>query len=177
MSMEQIADAVERVASVLRKRPSAAVSDDAPAAAHWDGGLRVTARHAAGTQVTTDMPSELGGTGESVAPGWLVRAGAASCAVTRIVMAAAAQGVALESVDATMSSRSDVRGLLGMQDAEGAAVFPGPSNLRLQVRVRAAGVPRATLERLVQESCRCSPVSAALQAALPVQVELDVVGP
>jgi uncharacterized OsmC-like protein len=176
MSMEQIADAVERVASVLRKRPGAAVKDDAAAVAHWDGGLHVTARHPTGKQVTTDMPAELGGSGESVAPGWLVRAGAASCAVTRIVMAAAAEGVVLESVDATMSSRSDVRGLLGIPDAEGADVFPGPANLRLQVRVSAPGVPRATIERLVQESCRCSPVSAALQTALPLQVELDVVG-
>jgi uncharacterized OsmC-like protein len=177
MSMEPIATALERVASVLRKRPSAAVSDDAPAVARWDGGLRVTARHPAGTEVATDMPAELGGAGESASPGWLVRAGAASCAVTRIVMAAAAEGVALESVDATMSSRSDVRGLLGMQDADGAAVFPGPSNLRLEVRVSAPGVPRATIERLVEESCRCSPVGAALQAALPVQVELHVAGP
>lgn len=174
MSMERIAGAMERVAAVLRKRPAAAVSDDSAAGARWEGGLRVTTRHPSGTQVATDMPPELGGAGEAVTPGWLVRAGAASCAVTRIVMAAAAERIALESVDATMSSRSDVRGLLGM-DVEGTAVFPGPTDLRLHVRVSAPGVPRATIERLVQESCRCSPVGAALQAALPLQVELELV--
>lgn len=172
MSLDRIADGMERLASVLRKRPSLAMQDDAAAMAEWGGGLHVTTRHAGGHQVDTDMPAELGGTGESVSPGWLVRAGAASCAVTRIVMSAAAEGIPLESVSATMSSRSDARGLLAMPDATGAACFAGPIDLRLQVRVVAHGVPHATIARIVEESCRSSPVSAALQTALAVQVEL-----
>lgn len=172
MSLERIAEGMERVASVLRKRPSAAVQDDAEAIAHWGGGLRVTARHPGGTEVDTDMPPELGGTGEAVSPGWLVRAGAASCAVTRIVMSAAAEGIPLESVNATMSSRSDARGLLGMRDAADTPFFAGPTHLRLKVRVVAPGVPHATIARIVEESCRSSPVSAALQTALTVEVEL-----
>jgi uncharacterized OsmC-like protein len=176
MSLERIAEAMERVAAVVGKRPSVAVQEDAPARASWQGGLRVTATHPAGPQVTTDMPPELGGAGGAVSPGWLVRAGAASCAVTRIVMSAAAQGIALERVEATMGSRSDARGLLGLPDEAGADVFPGPSDLRLQVRVVAPGVPRHTLEALVAQSCRQSPVSAALETALPVQVELVTTG-
>lgn len=172
MSLERIAEAMERVAAVLRKRPSIAVQDDAPATASWHGGLRVTVSHPAGPQVTTDMPPELGGGGEAASPGWLVRAGAASCAVTRIVMSAAVQGIALERVEATMGSRSDARGLLGLPDEGGADVSPGPSDLRLQVRLVAPGVPREALEALVAQSCRQSPVNAALETALPVQVEL-----
>lgn len=172
MSLERIAAGMERVASILRKRPSAAVQDDAEASADWARGLHVVARHPGGIAVETDMPAELGGTGEAVSPGWLVRAGAASCAVTRIVMSAAAQGIPLESVNATMSSRSDTRGLLGMRDSADAAFFAGPTDLRMQVRVVAPGVPYATIARIVEESCRSSPVSAALQTALTVEVEL-----
>lgn len=172
MSLERVAEAMKRFTVVLCKRPSIAVQDDAPATASWQGGLRVTASHPAGPQVTTDMPPELGGAGGAASPGWLVRAGAASCAVTRIVMSAAAQGIALERVEATMGSRSDARGLLGLPDEAGAEVSPGPSDLRLQVHVVAPGVPRDILEALVAQSCRQSPVNAALETALPVRVEL-----
>lgn len=172
MSLEHVAQAMERVAAVLRKRPSAAMKDDAPATASWQGGVRVTASHPAGAQVTTDLPPELGGAGSGVPPGWLVRAAAASCAVTRIVMSAAAQGIALERVEATMGSRSDLRGLLGVPGEDGADVSPAPFDLRLQVHVAAPGVPRDTLEALVANSCRHSPVNAALETALPIRVEL-----
>jgi len=170
MSLQRIAEAMERLAAVLRRRPALAVQDDAPAVAVWEGGLRVTAQHPGGAQVVTDMPQELGGNGDAVSPGWLVRAGAASCAVTRIVMSAAEQGVQLDTVRATMRSRSDARGLLGMRDSAGEAFFAGPTDLQIQVQITARDVPDTTLARLVEESCRCSPVNAALETALSVDV-------
>jgi uncharacterized OsmC-like protein len=60
------------------------------------------------------MPSEVGGSGDQVTPGWLFRAGLASCAATRIAMAAAAEGIELATLEVRASSRSDTRGLLGM---------------------------------------------------------------
>ena len=69
--------------------------DDAPATARWRGGTRVVTSHANGIEIPTDMPGELGGSGDRVTPGWLFRAGLASCAATRIAMGAAAEGIEL----------------------------------------------------------------------------------
>jgi hypothetical protein len=79
MAAQEIAAALQRLKSVLRRRPQAGLHDDAAATARWDGGMRVIAYHDNGTKVLTDMPRELGGSGGQVTPGWLLRAGFASC--------------------------------------------------------------------------------------------------
>ena len=80
MGAQDIAAALRRVEAVFMRRPEAGLHDDVPVTARWDGGTRVVARHTNGTHVTTDMPVEIGGTGDQVTPGWLFRAGLASCA-------------------------------------------------------------------------------------------------
>ena len=62
MATEDLAAALQRAETVLRRRPDMGLHDDAPATARWDGDTRVVASHANGTQVSTDMPGELGGT-------------------------------------------------------------------------------------------------------------------
>jgi hypothetical protein len=119
MAAPDLATALQRVHAVLQRRPDSGLHDDAPATARWSGGTRVVASHANGAQVATDMPAELGGTGDQVTPGWLFRAGFASCAATSIVMAAAREGITLQTLELKASSRSDARGLLGMADANG----------------------------------------------------------
>jgi uncharacterized OsmC-like protein len=176
MSLQDIAAAMERVESVMRRRPELGLHDDSSASARWDGGLRVSASHESGLRLETDMPRELGGTGDLVTPGWLMRAGAASCAVTRIAMAAAAQGIALDELEVSAHSRSDTRGLLGLADAEGAPVPAGPAEVTLSVRIAAAGVAPARLRELVDASCRCAPVQQALMRATPVTVQVEVGG-
>src|SRR3954466_3331235 len=99
MSAQEVSAALQRVESVLRRRPDMGLHADAPAIVKWDGGLRVTAQHANGKQVHTDMPGELGGTGDQVTPGWLFRAGLASCTATCIVMLAAREGIELETLE------------------------------------------------------------------------------
>jgi len=130
MSMQEIASALERMKSVLRRRPSAGLHDDAPATARWENGTRVVAIHANGARVLTDMPGELGGSGDQVTPGWLFRAGLASCAATTIAMSAAAKGIEIAELEVKASSRSDTRGILGMTDADGAMVFAGRARSR-----------------------------------------------
>jgi uncharacterized OsmC-like protein len=169
-----IAAAIRRVETVLQRRPDAGLHDDAPATARWAGGTRVIASHSNGTQVPTDMPAELGGTGERVTPGWLFRAGLASCAATSIAMSAARKGIALETLELRVDSRSDARGLLGMADAEGRPVPAGPMGLRLHVRIVAPGVHARLLRALVEEGLRCSPIPCAAQAALPLELDIDV---
>ena len=89
-TLEDIAAALRRVAEVLQRRPELGRHEDAPALARWAGGTRVISRHANGTELASDMPAELGGSGDRVTPGWLFRAGLAACATTSIVLAAAA---------------------------------------------------------------------------------------
>src|SRR6187401_1206577 len=93
MPMQDVAAAMERVKTVLERRPEMGLHDDAPATARWEGGTRIVASHSNGKQMATDMPAELGGSGDQVTPGWLFRAGLASCAATTIAMAAARHGI------------------------------------------------------------------------------------
>jgi hypothetical protein len=72
------------------------------------------------------------------------------------------------------SSRSDLRGLLGIADSTGAPVGAGPSEIQLRVRISAAGVSPERLRLLVEESNRCSPVSAAAREAVPVALRIEV---
>jgi uncharacterized OsmC-like protein len=174
MTTQDIAAAIKRVESVLHKRPQAGLQDDAPATSRWEGNTRVLSRHPSGLHVVTDMPTELGGTGDQVTPGWLLRAAQASCATTCIVMAAATQGIALRSLEVVACSRSDARGLLGIADIGGTPVPAGPTAVELRVSICAPGVSDARLQALVKESGLCSPVSCAMESPVPVTLHIDV---
>jgi uncharacterized OsmC-like protein len=176
MGTKDIAAAVQRVESVLKRRPAAGIHDDAPATARWQTGLRVVASHANGTEMLTDMPTELGGSGDQVTPGWLFRAGLASCCATRIAMGAAAAEIELTMLEVSASSRSDTRGLLGMADASGESVGAAPRDVRLLVRISAPGVSEEQLRTLVEECNHCSPVSAAVRDAVPVVLQIEADG-
>jgi uncharacterized OsmC-like protein len=175
-SLQPVATAVQRVRSVFRRRPEAAVHDDAPATARWQGGTRVVTSHAAGAQMLTDMPAELGGTGDQVTPGWLFRAGLASCATTSIVLAAAAERIELATLEVWVGSRSDARGLLGMNDDAGQPVYAGPSDMQLQVRIDAPGVAQDRVRALVEGAVGCSPVPCLVRQATALGLQLDIVG-
>jgi uncharacterized OsmC-like protein len=174
MTIEDIAAAVQRVESVLKRRPAAGIHDDAPATARWQTGLRVVACHANGTQMFTDMPAELGGSGDQVTPGWLFRASLASCFATRIAMEAAVAGIELTLLEVLASSRSDTRGVFGMADVSGEPVGAGPRDVQLLVKIAALGVSAEDLQNLVEDSNRYSPVSAALRDAVSVALRIEV---
>jgi len=174
MSLHELAGALERAKTVLQRRPDMGLHEDAPATAIWQAGTRVVARHANGMQFTTDMPGELGGSGDQVTPGWLFRAGLAACATTSIVMRAASEGVALSMLEVRASSVSDARGLLDLTEADGAPVYAGPGDMRLQVRVAAKGVAGERLRQLVDTAVRCSPIPSAVQQATPVALQIDI---
>jgi hypothetical protein len=68
MTAKNISKAMARVRTLLARRPGAGIHPDEPAIVTWDEGTRVVARHANGTQITTDMPVELGGAGNEFSP-------------------------------------------------------------------------------------------------------------
>jgi uncharacterized OsmC-like protein len=176
MTTHPIAQAMKQVEAVLLKEPERGLDDDAPATARWQGGTRVTASHANGAQMQTDMPAELGGSGDQVSPGWMFRAGLASCLTTCIAMNAAAQGIELGTLEVVARSRSDVRGLLGMAEADGQPVDAASRDVQLSVRVAAVGVSAERLRALVDHSYRHSPVPCALAAATPIALSVEVAG-
>jgi uncharacterized OsmC-like protein len=177
MSLSDIAAAQQRVASVLRQRPAFGVHADMPALVRWEGELRARAVHDNGTEVVTDMPAEIGGQAAGVTPGWLLRAALASCAVTRIAMLAAAEGLVLHTLEARATSRSDARGLLGIAEPDGRAVPAGPDDVQLHVRIGAPGVAPEQLRALVLASAPLSPVTCALQQPVAVALHVEVEAP
>jgi uncharacterized OsmC-like protein len=176
MTLADIAAAQHRVASVLHKRPLAGLVDDSPALVRWDGELRARASLANGTEIVTDMPREIGGAASGVTPGWLMRAALASCAVTRIAMLAAAEGLVLHTLEARATSRSDARGLLGVPDVDGSAVPAGPMDVQLHIRIGGDGVAPERLRALVAASAPLSPITCALQAPVAVDMQVEVEG-
>jgi uncharacterized OsmC-like protein len=176
MATQQIAAAMQRVESVLKRRPEVGLHDDAPATARWESGTRVVSSHANGTRLLTDMPTELGGSGEQVTPGWLFRAGLASCLATRIAMGAAVAGFELAMLEVLASSCSDARGIFGMSEASGEPVCAGPRDIQVLVRIAAPGVSPERLRILIEESNRCSPVSAAAREEVPMTLCIEVDG-
>ena len=170
---QEIAAALQRAEAIFQRRPEAAVHDDAPGSVRWSGGTRVVATHANGKQVETDMPQEFGGTGDQVSPGWLLRSGLAACTATTIAMVAAQEGIALDSLEVEVTSRSDARGLLGMREADGALVYPGPHDLEMRVRISAAGVSSQRLRELVERSNERAPMSAVARSAMPLPLHIE----
>ncbi|AKC86439.1 OsmC family protein [Pseudoxanthomonas suwonensis] len=171
--IDHIASVMSRARKVFQRRPDIAFAEDTTATAVWSGGLKSTASLPERAHVETDMPHELGGGGAGAPPGWLFRAGIASCALTSIVMSACEKGIVLSSIQVRVCSKSDTRGLLGMDDASAVAVFPGPQELRIEVEIRADGVPQQDLHALVHLGLERSPMQAALRQPPPCTVMVD----
>lgn len=176
--LERVAAAIARIETRLRDRPDAAIGEDMPAVARWHEATHVVARHDNGTEVPTDMPVQLGGSGAHVTPAWLFRAGVASCAATSIALAAAAARIELTALEVTARSRSDVRGLLGIDDTGGRPVHAAPFAFRLDVRIAARDASRERLRRLVDDTLAHSPIPCAVRHAtdVAVTVEIDSIG-
>jgi uncharacterized OsmC-like protein len=103
-----------------------------------------------------------------------MRAGLASCTATCIAMRAAARGIELQRLELVARSRSDTRGLLGMPGHLGEPVPAGPHDVQLFIRIEARGSTTEQLRSLVEESYLSSPVACALQAAMPVALQIEV---
>jgi uncharacterized OsmC-like protein len=176
MATQDIAAALQRAQLVFQRRPEAGLHDDAPAAVRWDGGTRMVCSHANGKQALTDMPSEFGGSGDQVTPGWLLRAGLASCTATSIAMAAATQKIELTALEVLVSSRSDARGMLGMTNADGTTVYAGPGDMQMRVQISAPGVAPERLRALVEEAHHRAPIFCAVHDPVPVALVVEVGG-
>lgn len=168
MSIDLIKQSLSQVAKHFAEHPQDALSQDKPAVAVLESGLRCRAEGPNGATLVSDMPTPIGGTGSAPSPGWLLRAALANCDATVIAMRAAQLGLVLSQLEVTVGSESDDRGLLGVSDA----VPPGPLSVRVRVRIAAEGASAEQLRELVHWAEQHSPVSDAVRRAVPVATEI-----
>ena len=160
--------AIRAATEYLAQHPEHARSTDSAASATLVDGLVVRVTGPAGASITTDRVPSVGGTATAPSPGWLLRAAEASCVVTLIAMRAAMLGIRLDSLEVTVDSESDDRGLLGIDEA----VPAGPLSGRVSVRLTAAGVDPTTLEEMARWGVKHCPVCDALERPIPVTTEV-----
>jgi uncharacterized OsmC-like protein len=170
MSNLQARDALERAQRVFLDKPAAARKPNAMATAVWRDGLRCEIAGPGGEKAVTDMPEPMGGKGAGSNPGWLLRAGMASCAATVIAMKAAMRGIELKTLEVSVQSESDARGLVGIPQVSTAL-----DSMRMSIRIGADGVEEAALRELAAWGEAHSPVSCTLRERPAVAVDVAVV--
>lgn len=169
MSTPQVREAIQALATVLAEQPHKARARN-PAAAVLEDGLRFRISGPNGETASTDMPVALGGKASAPAPSWLFRASLASCTATVIAMRAAQLGLTLDTLQVSVSSESDVRGLLGTDDK----VSAGLDGLRLHVRIGAAGASPEQLREIVSWADSHSPIGCTARSAQRTALEIEV---
>ena len=112
MSDTSVRHAIEQISAVIAAQPEKARARSAPATAHFVDGLQCRISGPHGESLTTDMPPAMGGNASGPNPGWLLRGALASCTATVIAMRAAKLGVVLNTLEVTVESESDNRGIL-----------------------------------------------------------------
>lgn len=168
MSVEHIQNSVIDVIAYLKENPKDAVSTDPPITAVMEDGLRCRATGTNGEVIVTDMPKAIGGGEAAPSPGWLSRAASATCDATRIALHAAQLGITLDTLEVTVDSVSDDRGLLGLDDT----ISAGPVSVRTRVIIGATGVSEEALREIVDFAVAHSPVAEGTRRATPTKLEI-----
>ena len=166
---EHIATAINNAIGYLTEHPDEAAYTDSPATARMGEGLKCTVEGPDGANLTTDMPEGVGGSNSAPSPGWFLRAAMASCCATLTVMRAAQEGVTLDSLEVTVDSQSDDRGILGLADD----IPAGPLSSRMHIKVSSAGTEADKLRAIVEWGHAHCPVSDAVKRAVPVSLEIE----
>ncbi|MFN8455801.1 MAG: OsmC family protein [Anaerolineae bacterium] len=171
MSPHHIQKSMQGVIQYYTENPDKAISEDKPATARVEAGLRCRAPGPNGAELVSDMPKGIGGGAIAPTPGWFLRAALANCDATMIAMRAAELGITLTTLEVTVSSTSDDRGLLQIDDA----IPAGPLHVQVHIKLGGEGVSKAQLQELVSWAKRHSPVGDAISRAVPLKVHVEVV--
>ncbi len=171
MSPTSIGDALEKISSAFVADPEKARSKGVPATARLVDGLRFDVSGPSGESVRTDMPLAMGGGGSAPSPGWLLRGAVASCTATVMAMRAAQIGADLTTLEVTVESESDQRGMLGVGEDVSAAF----STMRITVRIGAEGVAPDDLRALVTWGDTHSPVACTVRQSPVTSMEVEIV--
>jgi uncharacterized OsmC-like protein len=114
-----------------------------------------------------DEPPVLLGTDKGANPVEYLLAGLAGCLTTSLVYHAAARGISIDQVEATLSGNLDIQGILGMSDK----VRNGYESIQVKFKVK-GDAPKETLRELVEIAQQRSPVFDIVSHSTPVHVSL-----
>lgn len=171
MSNTSVRNAIEGLGAALLAQPEKARAKNAPATARIVEGLQCRISGPHGELLTTDMPPAMGGNASGPNPGWLLRSALASCTATVIAMRAATLGVALSTLEVTVESESDNRGILGLDES----VSAGLGSVRTRVRIEAPEATSEQLREIVTWADAHSPVGCTLRQSPAYSLEIDVI--
>jgi uncharacterized OsmC-like protein len=170
MGQADIAAAINGARAYLTAKPAEARYRDGAATASIEDGLRVRVSGTDGASLITDMVTGIGGGGSAPGPGWMFRAAYASCVAPLIAMRAAEEGWKLGTLEVSVDSESDDRGILGVD----ASVPAGPLSVRVAVTASVDGVDGAAVRTAIEQSVGRCPVHDAVTRAVPVEVAVQV---
>lgn len=171
MSTTSISDALQKISNVMVADPEKARTKGTPATARLVEGLRFEVTGPTGESALTDMPAAMGGASSAPAPAWLLRGAIASCTASVIAIRAAQLGVHLKTLETTVESESDQRGMLGLDESVSAAF----TSMRIRVRIAADNVAREDLRALVAWGDAHSPVASTVRNSPVTSVEVEIV--
>ena len=166
--MSDVRQAIEQTSAAILAEPARAKAKSA-ATARLGEGLKCETTGPRGERVLTDMPKPMGGEASAANPGWLLRAAMASCTATVIAMRAAKLGIALSSLEVTVESESDQRGLLGLDDAVSASL----RDWRTRVKIGGDASPQV-LREIVAWADQHSPVGCSVRQASGCSLDIEV---
>ena len=171
MPITSIREALENLSRLITEQPEKARAKNVPATARLLEGLRCEVKGPNGETAHTDMPPAVGGAASAPAPGWLLRASLASCTATTIAMRAAKLGVSLTSLEVTVESSSDNRGMLGLDDKISAGLSP----ITTRVKIGASDVPADELRKLAEWGDDHSPIACTTRSSPNYSLEVEIV--
>ena len=169
MTNTRARDAIEQLSAAISADLGKSRAKNVPATARLVEGLKCEVTGPQGQRLQTDMPPAVGGDGSAPNPGWLLRAALASCTASVIAMRAARLGIALEILEVTVDSDSDLRGILGLDEK----VSAGQSAVRATVRIRGNADPD-TLRELAAWGEAHSPVGCTVRNAPLYSLDVQV---
>jgi uncharacterized OsmC-like protein len=114
-----------------------------------------------------DEPPVLLGSDQGANPVEFLLVALAGCLTTSLVYNAAARGIRIDHVEATLGGDLDVRGAMGISDK----VRNGYESIQVKFKVK-GDAPKETLRELVELAQKRSPVFDAVSHPTPVHVSL-----
>jgi uncharacterized OsmC-like protein len=165
-----VREAIEQISADIAADLNKAKARNVPATARLIEGLRCEVSGPTGQRMVTDMARALGGDASAPNPGWVLRCAWASCTATVIAMRAARLGVALETLEVTVDSDSDLRGILGLDENVGA----GQHAVRTTVRIRGSADAQ-TLREIASWGEAHSPVGCTVRNSPACSLDIEVI--
>jgi uncharacterized OsmC-like protein len=166
-----IRESFEKLSKLFAQDPGKARVKNPAATATLEDGLRFRVTGPHGERLSTDMPPGVGGGGSAPNPGWLLRASLASCTATVIAMRAAQVGVTPRSLQVSVTSESDTRGMLGTDDTVSAELF----GLRTHVTIGADAATPDQLREIVRWADAHSPVGCTIRGSPDNTIDVEIV--